>query len=161
MAKRIQGKYGRWLRRDGLTSITNWVARGCTLAELAHNMGISRKTLWDWTAKYPEIAQAIQDGRDLSVQAIENSLFKQAMGEVYEEQEVTEERIVDGEVVTLHKTVRTKKQPNAAATIFFLKNRAGYRDNPTAPAEDDRAPVDPLSRALIERAGRLDNGSKR
>lgn len=151
--------YERWLAPDMLERITNWAAKGCTMEELAHDMGVSPSTLYKWRGRYEEIARAIDAGRMLGVEAVENSLFRQAVGEVYEEATVTEKDIVDGKERVHVRKVRTKKAPSVSAQIFYLKNRAGYRDNPPeAPQADAGVPEDPLSAALDEVARGLDGG---
>lgn len=142
-----------WTSAPELERITNWAAKGCTMGEIAANIGIHRATLYDWQHAHPEIARAIEAGRALSVECVENSLFRLAVGEVYEKTVVTEER-TSGETVT--RTTVTRKAPNTTACIFFLKNRAGYRDNPPDTTRPDEAPTDPLSAALIERARELE-----
>lgn len=159
-AKGIDGFVQRWSSPSQLERVTNWAARGCTMAEMAGNMGVNPNTLYEWQRRHPELREAIEAGRMLGVQAVENSLFRQAVGEVYEEQTVTEKDVLSDGTERVHvRKVRTRKAPSTAATIFYLKNRAGYRDNPPEAARPDEAPVDPLSQALIERAGRLDRGA--
>ena len=53
-----------------------------------------------------------------------------------------------------------RKAPSVSAQIFYLKNRAGYRDNPAPRPEDAAAgtPDDPLSAALDEVARGLEDG---
>ncbi|MDY4474713.1 transposase [Mitsuokella sp.] len=152
--------YDRKVDAAALESVTNWAAKGCTMAEIAHNLGINPATLYRWKREHSELEKAIGAGRRMSIQAIENSLFKQAMGEVWEEQETIEEDVVDGKHHVRKRRVRTKKAPSTAATIFYLKNRAGYRDNPAPRPEDVAAgmPDDPLSAALDEVARGLEDG---
>lgn len=119
----------RWVTPDGLERVTNWAAKGCTTKEIARNMGIGKTTLYRWAASHPEIRSAIDEGRTLSVECVENALFRLAVGAVTEEVTVTEER-PDGSTMT--RTTITRKAPNVTAAIFYLKNRAGYSDNPHA-----------------------------
>lgn len=128
-------KYEEWLTPEGLDQITNWAAKGCNNTELANNMGINRDTLYEWIKKYPDISDAIKNGRALSVQAIENKFFQTAFGGVEEVTEIVEEvTIVDKNGkehhVTNKKTTTRKLPPNVTAQIFYLKNHAGYSDNP-------------------------------
>lgn len=125
--------YERWLAPSQLERISNWAAKGCTMAELARNMGVSQSTLYKWQSQHKAIADAIEDGRMLGVEAVENSLFRQAVGEVYEEQTITEKQVMPDGTERVHvRKVKTKKAPSASAAIFYLKNRAGYSDNPSA-----------------------------
>lgn len=125
--------YDRWSAPSQLERVTNWAAKGCTMAELAKNMGVSPSTLYKWQAQHPEMADAIEAGRMLGVEAVENSLFRQAVGDVYEEQTITEKQVMPDGTERVHvRKVRIKKAPSTSAAIFYLKNRAGYSDNPSA-----------------------------
>lgn len=130
------------------------------MQEIAQNMGINPKTLYTWCRRHPQLDGAIRDGRAMSVEAIENALFRSALGLDYEESEVTEaEERADGTRRKHVRKVRTKVRPSVSAQIFYLKNRAGYRDNPPeAPQADAGVPEDPLSAALDEVARGLDGG---
>lgn len=150
-----------WADHSQLERVTNWAARGCTMAEIAHNMGINPDTLYRWCKVHASLDKAIRDGRAMSVQAIENALFRSALGLDYEESEVTEvEERPDGTRRKHVRKVRTKVRPSVSAQIFYLKNRAGYCDNPTPRPEDVAAgaPDDPLSAALDEVARGLEGG---
>lgn len=137
----VDGFTRSWAEHSQLERVTNWAARGCTMAEIAHNMGVTAKTLYEWSRKHPALDKAIRDGRAMSVQAIENALFRSALGLDYEESEVTEvEQRPDGTQRKHVRKVRTKVRPSVSAQIFYLKNRAGYRDNP-APRPNEAAPV--------------------
>lgn len=130
-----KGKYEEWLQPEKLEQITNWAAKGCTNAEIAVNMGVARFTFYRWTEAYGAIYDALKKGRQLSVQAIENQFFKNAYGMLEETTEIIEEdQEWDGSkwVAKKRHVRRTTRKipPNTAAQIFFLKNKAGYRDNP-------------------------------
>lgn len=152
--KQRRAKYQDWLEPENLEKLSNWAARGCTMAEMANNMRVSRQTLTVWMNRFEPIANAIKTGRMLSVETIENYLFKSAVGEVYEETTVTNP---DGS-----KLVKKRKlPPSVSAQIFFLKNRAGYRDNPPdMPSQAEQINDDALSASLIERAKELDKRAK-
>lgn len=135
-------------------------ARGCTIAEIAQTIAVSPSTVYDWRNKHKEFAEALESGRMLGKEAVENSLFRLATGNVWEETEVTERDVgADGKEHVHVRRSKTKKAPNTAAAIFYLKNRAGYRDNPPERPGGGEAPVDPLSAALIERAKGLEHGT--
>lgn len=135
------GKYHEWLEPDGIERVTNWAAKGCTYAEIAHNMGISRDTLNEWMKSYPAISDAVKTGRALSITCIENMAFKVAMGLVEEETIVKVRDAEGGEQVRLQKR---RQPPSTAMLIFLLKNRAGYRDNPAEGMDEALSKVDEL-----------------
>lgn len=129
------GKYEEWLQPEKLDQITNWAANGLNNEQIAESMGVDVRTLYDWQSKFDQFSQALKNGRKLSVQAIENQFFKNAYGMLEETTEIIEEDQVftNGKWVATKRHVRktTKKiPPNTAAQIFFLKNKAGYSDNP-------------------------------
>lgn len=129
------GKYEEWLQPEKLDQITNWAANGLNNEQIAESMGINVSTLYDWQSKFNELSEALKSGRKLSVQAIENQFFKNAYGMLEETIEIIEEDQVftNGKWVATKRHVRktTKKiPPNTAAQIFYLKNKAGYSDNP-------------------------------
>lgn len=128
-------KYQEWLQPEKLEQITNWAANGLNNKELAQKMNVVMSTFCLWRDKYSEISEAIKKGRNLCVQAIENRFFQNAYGMLEETTEIIEEDQVfeNGRWVAKKRHVRktTRKiPPNTAAQIFYLKNKAGYRDNP-------------------------------
>lgn len=127
------------------------------MQEIAHNMGVNPRTLYTWCNRHQELDRAIRSGRAMGVECIENSLFRAAVGDWYEETEVTETDAGGG--VRTRKT-RVRKAPSVSAQIFYLKNRAGYRDNPADPPAKaaEGLPDDPLSAALDEVARGLEDG---
>lgn len=109
------GKYREWLTEEGLIKIEGWARDGLTDEQIAHNIGISTSTLYDWKKKYSELSESLKRGKEVVDRQVENALLKTALGFEYEEETVTN----TGAVVT------TKKysKPNTTAQIFWLKNR--------------------------------------
>lgn len=150
-----KGKYLQWLEPSALEQITNWAALGCTDAELASNMGITRSTFYVWIDKYSDISDAIKAGRALSKTAIENMLFKVAMGEVYEETTITEQEgvVKDGKLFNGKQQVRKTKRkmpPNPGAIMFYLKNKCGYRSEPKISTEETMQIVTAMSDVFVK-----------
>ena len=87
------GKYQKWIEPDGLTLIRGWARDGLTDEQLARNMGISTKTLYEWKKTHCEIREALKSGKDVADYEVENALFEMA------------------------------KSGNVTAAIFWLKNR--------------------------------------
>ena len=110
-----KGKYDEWLTEEGLLKIEGWARDGLTDEQIAHNMGIAIKTLYNWKNKHVPILQALKNGKEVVDRMVENALLKSALGYEYEEDGMTK----DGDVVPLRKV----QHPNTTAMIFWLKNR--------------------------------------
>lgn len=104
-----------WLTDEGLILIEGWARDGLTDEQIAHNIGCSVKTLYNWKKKHLPILQALKAGKEVVDRQVENALLKNALGFDYEEEAVTNL----GEVVE----VKKYSKPNITAQIFWLKNR--------------------------------------
>ena len=82
-----------WLEPDNLILLEGWARSGLTEEQIAHNMGISRTSLWDWKKKEPNILNTLKKNKDIVDFEVENALLKNAM------------------------------EGNVTAQIFWLKNR--------------------------------------
>lgn len=112
-------KYDYWISNDGLQLLAGWARSGLTDEQLAHNMGIAVSTLYEWKKKYSEISESLKSNKEIADVAVENALYKRAIG--YQYTETTKE---DGKVV---KTVVKEVVPDTTAQIFWLKNRQPER----------------------------------
>lgn len=117
-----KGKYREWLSEDGLIKIQGWARDGLIDEQIAHNMGITTKTLYEWKNKYGEISDALKKGKEVIDRQVENALLKRALGYTYDE--TTYEDGVETKRVT------KEVAPDTTAQIFWLKNRkpAEWRD---------------------------------
>ena len=95
-------KYQEWLEDDNLIRLEGWARDGLTEEQIAHNIGISAVTLWDWRKKYPKIANALKRGKEVVDYEVENALLQKALS------------------------------GDTTAMIFWLKNRKPkqWRDHP-------------------------------
>tara|TARA_A100001201_G_scaffold78370_1_gene70281 strand:- start:1270 stop:1734 length:465 start_codon:yes stop_codon:yes gene_type:complete len=73
-------------------------AQGLTVSQIANVLGMGESTLYEKQQEFPEFSEAIKRGRDKGVASITNALFTAARG------------------------------GNLGAMIFYLKNRAGWKD---------------------------------
>ena len=96
------GKYAYWTTGDGLTLLEGWARDGLTNEQIAHNVGITAKTLYEWQHRFSEISDALKKGKEIVDYEVENALLNKAIG---------------GDVT---------------AKIFWLKNRKPdkWRDKP-------------------------------
>lgn len=140
-----KGKYEKWLEPEGLTLLEGWARDGLTDEQIAHNCGITVKTLYEWKNRYGEICEALKRGKEVVDLEVENALLKSALGFSYDE--VMTEESPDG----VKKRV-TKKMvlPSVTAQIFWLKNRRPdtWRDKP--PEAPDAAKENNLLDAILE-----------
>jgi transcriptional regulator with XRE-family HTH domain len=119
-----KAKYAEWLEEDGLTKLEAWARDGLTEEQIAHNMGISLSSLSEWKKKHSDILDALKRGKEVVDIAVENALYKRAMG--YKFKEVTRElrKNEDGELqMMVTKETIKEVAPDTTAQIFWLKNR--------------------------------------
>lgn len=104
-----RGKYEYWRTADGLTLLGGWARDGLTDEQIAHNIGITAKTLYDWKNRFREISEALKKGKEVVDYEVENALLARA------------------------------KNGDTTAQIFWLKNRRPdrWRDKPEAPGDSD------------------------
>lgn len=110
-----KGKYEKWLTPEGLTLLEGWARDGLTDEQIAHNMGVSRKTLAEWKKKYGDISDTLKRGKEIVDYEVENALLKKALGYTVKEQKLTK----DGELIEIEREI----PPDTTAQIFWLKNR--------------------------------------
>lgn len=146
------GKYQKWLEPENLILLEGWAKDGLADEQIAHNMGITRKTLYEWKDKYSDICNALKKGKEVVDLMVENALFKSAIG--YEVEEYEEKLDMKGNVVGT--TKRRYIPPSNTAQIFWLKNRRPdkWRDKPVAP-EESRTEDSGLAAALRENVHEL------
>lgn len=114
-----KGKYEKWLEPESLILLEGWARDGLTDEQIAHNMGVTARTLYLWKEKYIQIFQALKKGKEIVDIQVENALLKRALGYEYTEEKV-EISEKDGRKVT--QTVK-HVAPDTTAQIFWLKNR--------------------------------------
>ena len=123
-----KGKYSEWLTSDGLLLLEGWAREGLTDEQIAKNIGIAPKTLYQWIDKYGQIGKAIKKGKAPVDFEVENALLKRAKG--YEWEETTTE--IDSNGKKHIKKVTRHVPPDVGAIVFWLKNRKRdrWRDRP-------------------------------
>ena len=127
MAKKAgrRGKYESWITPEGLMRIEGWARDGLSDEQIAKKIGISRSTLQTWRDKFPVISSTLKKGKDVADRAVENALYKSAIG--YDTEETTEElrfnRKTGQEEMKVIKRVKKHVPPSVTAQIFWLKNR--------------------------------------
>lgn len=104
-------KYKDWISEAGLNQIKRWAQNGLTNAQIASNIGISKKTFYKWLERFDEFNRVLKKGREHAVELLENALFQKAIGFTKEGRYYP---------------------PDTGSAIFLLKNWAKdyYRDKP-------------------------------
>lgn len=115
-----KGKYQRWLEPDGLILLEGWARDGLTDEQIAGKIGISRSTLNDWKAKYPDISDTLKKGKEVVDFEVENALYQAAI------------------------------KGNVTAQIYWLNNRKPERWRNKQKEENDTAALDKLDNILKE-----------
>lgn len=128
-----KGKYKEWLEPDGLLLISAWARDGLTDEQIAHNMGVNVRTLYEYKNKYPQISQSLKKGKEVVDYEVENALLKRAMG--YVSTEVIKERLADTGQKKRHngEGELTEREWNIAIKYFDNKccYCGEYMDEPT------------------------------
>jgi len=104
-----RGKYEYWISPEGLTLLQGWAREGLTDEQIAHNIGITAKTLYEWKNRFCEICETLKKGKAVVDYQVENALLEKALG------------------------------GDTTAQIFWLKNRRPdkWRDKPEPPGDSD------------------------
>lgn len=120
-----KGKYHAWIEPDGLLRLQAWARNGLTDEQIAHNMGISVRTLGNWKNAYIPIMQALKRGKEVVDIEVENALLQRARGYDYEEvtRELRYDKDTETERMVVVKRVKKHMAPDVTAIIFWLKNR--------------------------------------
>ena len=123
MGRINNSKVDEWLKEEKLELLSCW-ARDFTLSDIAKKIGVSEKTLISWRKTYPEIEQAIKDGKEIVDYRVENALLKVALG--YTTTDV--KTIISPPDKNGNRTIRVEKierevSPNPTAIMCWLNNR--------------------------------------
>ncbi len=161
----MAAKFDQWLTEEGLLRIQGWARDGLTLKDIAKNMGCSLTTIKTWRDRFPEIAEALKEGKDAADRVVENALYRSACGytieitepikvkrTIYDEDTGRKVREYE-EVVEATKQIHYPAQ--VTAQIFWLKNRkpAQWRDK----TEVQQLPTNGVLESIlaIEKGGAL------
>lgn len=113
----------KWLEEDGLMLIECWSRDGYTIEDIANKIGVNQKTLYDWRSQYPEIDEALRNGREIVDYKVENALLKSALGYQKKEVKVTTTMRYGKVVETIREVTETEQAPNVNAIQTWLYNR--------------------------------------
>ena len=134
----------QWLTEEGLFLIECW-ARDMTQQEVAiKKMGISETTLVGWKTRYPEIAKAMQKGKEIVDYRVESALLKRALGFKTKKVKtvISGNQDKDGNRPIRIETMEEEVLPDTTAILAWLNNRKPdswkrNRDNVLTTTDDD------------------------
>lgn len=120
-----------WEEPDKLLMLEAWARDGLTDEQIAGNMGINVRSLYNWKKKSIPIFQSLKTNKELADIEVENALRKKALGFREKEQTVFTRKTVEYEngkrirEVTEPVVTEVEKYypPDTTAQIFWLKNR--------------------------------------
>ena len=114
-----------------LVLVEAWCRDGLIEKDIAHNLGISKKTMELYKKDHSNFLAALKRGKEEADIMVENALFKRTQGFRYDE--VTTERmpiydILDHDLIVGYEMVETKRVTkevlaDPTSMIFWLKNR--------------------------------------
>lgn len=99
MAKAKKNKVGRPKIIPDIKRVESLAALGLTQMQIADALGICNDTLIERKKEFPEFVEAIKRGQNKGIAEVTNALFRNAT-----------------------------KNDNLGAQVFYLKNRAGWKD---------------------------------
>ena len=118
-----KSEYKKWEEAGELENILirveGWARDGLTNKQIAENLDLNVKTLYDYQNKYSKFRNALKSGKEIIDRQVENALLKKALG--YTERIQKTRVLKDGEVVTYYEDKYFA--PDTGAEIFWLKNR--------------------------------------
>ena len=86
-----------WEEPDKLLLLEAWARNGLTDEQIAGNMGINVRTLYNWKRKSIRIFQSLKVNKELADIEVENALRKKALGFRETEQTVSMRKTVEYE----------------------------------------------------------------
>lgn len=126
-------RWDEWLTEKGLLRIRGWARDGLTQKDIAKNMHVSESSLRDWKKKFPDLNEALKEGKDAADRVVENALYKSACGYTVKVRKPVKIKLVDYDPETSRKIRETETwqaieeevhfPANVTAQIFWLKNR--------------------------------------
>lgn len=153
-----KGKYQKWFEPESLTLLEGWARNGLTDEQIAKNMGISVKTLFNWKTTYLPILHALKKGKEVVDTEVENALLQKALGmtkTVQKPIKLKEVKYDNGKRVSEKERIEYAEEevfipPDTTAQIFWLKNRRPDKWRDKQKDEVDTATLEKLDNILRE-----------
>ena len=139
--------------------LEGWARDGLTDEQIAKNLGVNVRTVYDWKDRFPQFSQALKKGRGPVDIEVENALLKRAMGytvTLKKPIKIRVEKRLQGKGTIIEETIQYAEEEqhvpaDTTAQIFWLKHRKANRwgDTPKgAAAGNDVEDLSPLVELL-------------
>jgi hypothetical protein len=117
-------------RPEFVEQAANYCSLGATDDDLADFFGVSQRTINTWKIAHPEFGESVKVGKEPADRRVKRSLYQQALGYDYTEEQAIKIRIGQFEERVEVVEVRRHMPANVTASIFWAKNRlpAEFRD---------------------------------
>lgn len=129
----MKGMYQDWIQGDNLLLVASWARNGLTDQQIAHNIGITPKTLCEWKNKYGEFRDALKKNKEVADSIVENALFIKTQGQYVNVRKPMKVKRINYDPDTGKKISEEEEIVEAneliyipadtTAQIFWLKNR--------------------------------------
>lgn len=112
-----------WITEDGLLTIRGLARDGLTNEAIAEQIHCNKSTFANWVKRYPEIAQALKEGRRPVIEEVESAAYKAAKG--FWTEDVDTEIYVDEKGQERKRVIKHKRWIKAepAMMCYLLNNR--------------------------------------
>jgi hypothetical protein len=92
--------------------------RGATDGEIAEALSVTRFTIVNWQARYPDFAEAFKLGREPATDRVERSAYERAVGYTFDSEKIV---VVNKKVERV--AIREHIPPDPGAQQYWLNNR--------------------------------------
>lgn len=129
---------------------------GATDDEIADFFDVSVRTIYRWKHDHEEFCQALKAGKAEADERVQRSLYHNATGYAYTEQQAIKVKVEAHKEVVEVVDVERHKPSDTTAAIFWLKNRRSddWRDKREVAVRDDRT-EDQIDAAIERRLEKL------
>lgn len=105
-----------------LKDIEKWVQNDMSDDNIAKNLGISLRSLYEYKGKYPQLSQIYTRARAKMVEDVKSALLKKALGFEYKEEKRTARKDKNGETIVFVEEYKKYSPPSETAAAMLLRN---------------------------------------
>ena len=120
---KVHAKAEEWITEDGLLTIRGLARDGLTNEQIAETIHANRSTFSNWIKRYPQIGEALKEGRRPVIEEVESAAYKAAKG--FWTEDVDTEIYVDEKGQERKRVIKHKRWIKAepAMMCYLLNNR--------------------------------------